>query len=126
MSFPLNLKYTAEHEWIRLEGDTAVIGISDFAQGELGDVVYVDIPTVGKAVEAGAVFGSVEAVKTTSDLFMPVSGTVTEVNPALLNAPELVNSDAYNEGWMVKIKPNNPADVDALLSAEAYKQLVGA
>ena len=126
MSFPLNLKYTAEHEWIRLEGDTAVIGISDFAQGELGDVVYVDIPTVGKALEAGAVFGSVEAVKTTSDLFMPVSGTVTEVNPALLNAPELVNSDAYNEGWMVKIKPNNPADVEALLSAEAYKQLVGA
>ena len=126
MNFPDNLRYTKDHEWVRLEGNTATIGITDFAQSELGDIVYIEIETVGKSLPAEAVFGTVEAVKTVCDLFLPVSGTVNEINPVLGNAPELVNSDPYGEGWMVKITVDNPADVDALMDAVAYKNLVGA
>lgn len=126
MNFPDNLRYTKDHEWVRLEGNTATIGITDFAQSELGDIVYIEIETVGKSLPAEAVFGTVEAVKTVSDLFLPVSGTVGEINPVLGNSPELVNSDPYGEGWMVKITVDNPADVDALMDAAAYKNLVGA
>ncbi|HOA37928.1 MAG TPA: glycine cleavage system protein GcvH [Flavihumibacter sp.] len=125
MNLPANLRYTKDHEWISLEGNTATIGITDFAQGELGDIVYVEIETVGKSLEAEAVFGTVEAVKTVSDLFLPIAGTVTEVNPALAGSPELVNSDPYGQGWMIKMTVNNPADVNALLSAEAYQSLIG-
>jgi glycine cleavage system H protein len=125
MDFPSNLRYTKEHEWVLLEGNTATIGITNFAQGELGDIVYVEIETVGKPLAADAVFGTVEAVKTVSDLFLPVAGTVTEVNPALNNEPELVNSDPYGEGWMVKMTVDNPADVEALMDAAAYGALVG-
>jgi len=126
MNFPDNLRYTKDHEWIKLEGSTATIGITDFAQGELGDIVYVEIETVGKDLEAEAVFGTVEAVKTVSDLFLPVAGSISEVNPALGGEPELVNNDPYGKGWMVKMTVANPADVDALMDAAAYKQLVGA
>ena len=126
MNFPSDLKYTKDHEWIKVEGNEAFIGITEFAQKELGDIVYIDINTLGKDVEAESVFGTVEAVKTVSDLFMPVTGTVLEINPALDNAPELVNTDPYGEGWMVKIALKNPADVDALLSADAYKKIIGA
>lgn len=126
MSYPENLRYTKDHEWIKLEGNTATIGITQFAQGELGDIVYVEIETVGKSLDAEAVFGTVEAVKTVSDLFLPVAGTILEVNPALAGQPELVNSDPFGEGWMIKMTVNNPADVDGLMSAEAYKNLVGA
>lgn len=126
MNIPANLRYTKDHEWVLLEGNTATIGITDFAQGELGDIVYVDISTVGKSLAAEEVFGTVEAVKTVSDLFLPVAGTVTEVNPALDGAPELVNSDPYGEGWMVKVTVNNPADVDGLLDAAAYGKLIQA
>ena len=125
MSYPSALKYTKEHEWISLEGNVATIGITAFAQGELGDIVFVDVPTVGQALKAQDVFGSVEAVKTVSDLFLPVAGTVTEVNKTLEKKPELVNTDPYGEGWMVKMIVNNPADIDNLLSAEAYAALVG-
>ena len=125
MNTPSNLKYTKDHEWIVLEGNTATIGITDFAQSELGDIVYVDIASVGKSLNAEEVFGTVEAVKTVSDLFLPVSGTVLEVNHALEGYPELVNTDPYGEGWMIKMTVNNPADVDALMDAEAYKELVG-
>jgi glycine cleavage system H protein len=124
MSFPANLKYTKDHEWISLEGNTATIGITQFAQGELGDIVYVDINSVGKALGAEEVFGTVEAVKTVSDLFLPVAGTITEVNPALEGSPELVNSDPYGEGWMVKMTVENVADVDGLMDAAAYEALV--
>jgi len=124
MQFPADLRYTKDHEWIKLEGNTATIGITDFAQGELGDIVYIDINTVGTTLAAEAVFGTVEAVKTVSDLFLPIAGTVLEVNPALSAQPELVNTDAYGEGWMIKMTVSNPADVDALLSSEAYAQLV--
>ena len=124
MNFPENLRYTKDHEWIRLEGDTAVIGITDFAQRELGDIVYVEIETVGKALTAQTVFGTVEAVKTVSDLFLPVSGTITQTNPALGSSPELVNTDPYNEGWMVKMKVDNVADVESLMDAKAYSELV--
>jgi glycine cleavage system H protein len=124
MQFPADLRYTKDHEWIKLEGNTATIGITDFAQSELGDIVYVDINTVGSTLAAEAVFGTVEAVKTVSDLFLPIAGTVLEVNPALSAQPELVNTDAYGEGWMIKMTVSNPADVDALLSSEAYAQLV--
>ena len=124
MSFPSNLKYTKEHEWISVEGNVATIGITAFAQGELGDIVYVDVPTVGKALKAQEVFGSVEAVKTVSDLFLPVAGTITEVNAILAKKPELVNTDPYGEGWMVKMTIDNPAELDTLLSAEAYESLV--
>ena len=124
MQFPADLRYTKDHEWIKLDGNTATIGITDFAQGELGDIVYIDINTVGTTLAAEAVFGTVEAVKTVSDLFLPIAGTVLEVNPALSAQPELVNTDAYGEGWMIKMTVSNPADVDALLSSEAYAQLV--
>lgn len=124
MNFPDNLRYTKDHEWIRLEGDEAVIGITDFAQHELGDIVYVEIETIGQQLNAGDVFGTVEAVKTVSDLYLPVSGTVTEVNPKLNSNPELVNNDPYGGGWMAKIKLSDAADVEALLSAEAYEKLV--
>lgn len=126
MNIPANLRYTKDHEWVSLEGNTATIGITDFAQGELGDIVYVDISTVGKSLGAEEVFGTVEAVKTVSDLFLPVAGTVTTVNPALDGSPELVNNDPYGEGWMVKVTVNSPADVDGLLDAAAYGKLVGA
>ncbi|GAB2670970.1 glycine cleavage system protein GcvH [Flavihumibacter cheonanensis] len=125
MNIPAALKYTKDHEWIKLEGNIATIGITDFAQGELGDIVYVEIETVGKNLDAEAVFGTVEAVKTVSDLFLPVSGTINEVNPALAANPELVNSDPYGEGWMIKMTVSNPADVDALLDSEGYKTLIG-
>ena len=126
MNFPAELKYTKDHEWVKLEGTTATIGITEFAQGELGDIVYVDINSVGKEVSKEDVFGTVEAVKTVSDLFMPVTGTVAEINKALDSQPELVNSDPYGDGWMVKIIVANAADVDGLLSADDYKALVGA
>lgn len=126
MNFPEELKYTKDHEWIRLEADdVAVIGITDFAQNELGDIVYVDINTVGDTVAEGEVFGSVEAVKVVSELFIPVTGEVLEVNPEIDNKPELVNSDPYGAGWMVKIKVANPDDIGKLLSVEAYKQHIG-
>lgn len=124
MNFPENLRYTKDHEWISLEGNVATIGITDFAQRELGDIVYVDINTVGKALNAEEVFGTVEAVKTVSDLFLPVSGTISEVNSALNDQPEAVNSDPYGAGWMVKVTVNNPADVEQLLDAAAYSALV--
>jgi len=125
MNFPDNLRYTKDHEWVRLEGNVATIGITDFAQRELGDIVYVEIETVGKTLMAEAVFGSVEAVKTVSDLYLPVSGTINEVNPVLADSPELVNTDPYGEGWMVKVTVNNPEDVKALMDAAAYTTLVG-
>ncbi len=125
MNFPESLRYTKDHEWIKLEGNIATVGITDFAQGELGDIVYVEIETVGKALSAESVFGTVEAVKTVSDLFLPVSGTINEVNPALANQPELVNSDPYGEGWMVKMTVDNPADVAALMDAAAYAAIAG-
>ncbi|WP_121808414.1 glycine cleavage system protein GcvH [Mucilaginibacter kameinonensis] len=126
MNFPAELKYTKDHEWIKVEGNVATVGITEFAQGELGDIVYVDVTSLGKEVAKDEVFGTVEAVKTVSDLFMPVTGTVTEVNPALNNQPDLVNSDPYGEGWMVKITIANAADVDALLSADEYQAVIGA
>src|SRR5258705_806766 len=125
MNFPANLRYTQEHEWVSIEGDIATIGITDFVQKELGDIVYVEIETIGKPLAAEAVFGSVEAVKTVSDLFLPIAGTVTEVNPALTANPELVNTDPYGEGWMVKVTVTNPADVNALLDAAAYEKVIG-
>ena len=125
MNIPDKLRYTKDHEWVSLEGNVATIGITDFAQGELGDIVYVEIETVGKALEAESIFGTVEAVKTVSDLFLPVSGTINEVNPALSSTPELVNSDPYGDGWMIKMTVNNPADVEALLDAAGYKTIVG-
>jgi glycine cleavage system H protein len=124
MTFPANLRYTKDHEWVSLEGNTATIGITEFAQGELGDIVYVDISTTGKDLAAEEVFGTVEAVKTVSDLFLPVAGTVITVNPALEAQPELVNSDPYGAGWMIKMTVNNISDLDALLDAAAYTALV--
>jgi glycine cleavage system H protein len=126
MNFPSELKYTKDHEWVRINGDEAYIGITDFAQRELGDIVYIDINTIGDEVKKDDVFGTVEAVKTVSDLFMPVTGTVLELNAALNDNPELVNTDAYGEGWMVKISLGVGAEIDSLLDAEAYKSLVGA
>lgn len=125
MNFPAELKYTKDHEWIKVEGNVATVGITEFAQSELGDIVYVDVTSLGKEVAKDEVFGTVEAVKTVSDLFMPVTGTVTEVNPALNSEPELVNSDPYGEGWMVKITVADVADVDSLLSADDYKTVIG-
>ena len=124
MNFPANLRYTKDHEWVSLEGDIATIGITEFAQGELGDIVYAEVDTIGKALEAGDVFGTVEAVKTVSDLFLPVSGSITELNPALSGAPELVNTDPYGEGWMVKMKVSNTSDVETLLDAAGYEAVV--
>ena len=125
MNIPADLKYTKDHEWIRIEGGEAVIGITDFAQGELGDIVFVDISSQGQEVEEHAVFGTVEAVKTVSDLFMPMTGTVLEVNSALADDPAAVNKDPYGAGWMVRISIKDPASVAGLLDAEAYKALVG-
>ena len=124
MNFPETLKYTKDHEWVSIEGDIATIGITDHAQHELGDIVYVEIETKGKALSAEAVFGTVEAVKTVSDLFLPVSGTITEVNPLLETEPEKVNTDPYGEGWMIKMKVDNPADVNSLMDAAAYQKVV--
>lgn len=126
MNFPSELKYTKDHEWLKLEGKEAIIGITDFAQRELGDIVYIDVNTLGDEVSKDEVFGTVEAVKTVSDLFMPVTATVLEVNAALNDNPELVNSDPYGQGWMVKVTVSDVADVDSLLDADAYKALVGA
>jgi glycine cleavage system H protein len=124
MNFPSNLYYTKDHEWVRVEGDVAYIGITDFAQKELGDIVYVDIPSKGKQVAQHEVFGTVEAVKTVSDLFMPLTGEVLELNAQLDGAPELVNSDPYGEGWMIKCSIANPSEVEGLMSAETYQGLV--
>ena len=124
MNFPDNLRYTKDHEWVKLDGNVATIGITDFAQRELGDIVYVEIETVGKALSAEAVFGTVEAVKTVSDLFLPLSGTITEVNASLNGAPELVNNDPYGEGWMAKMTVDNIADAESLMTAEAYSAMV--
>jgi len=125
MNFPANLRYTKDHEWVLLEGNTATIGITDFAQRELGDIVFIDIPSKGKALGAEVVFGTVEAVKTVSDLFLPVAGTVTEINPLLDAEPELVNSDPYGKGWMIKMTANNPADIEKLMDADTYSATVG-
>ncbi len=125
MNFPADVRYTKDHEWIRLEGNVATIGITDFAQHELGDIVYVDINTNGKTLAAEEVFGTVEAVKTVSDLFLPVAGTITELNPLLEKQPELVNTDPYGDGWMIKLSVADPASVDALMNSEAYASLVG-
>ncbi|MGI8583610.1 MAG: glycine cleavage system protein GcvH [Chitinophagaceae bacterium] len=125
MTIPENLRYTKDHEWIKLEGNVATIGVTDFAQSELGDIVYVEIETKGKALTAETVFGTVEAVKTVSDLFLPVSGTITEVNPALEAQPELINTDPYGEGWMIKMAVDNPNDVQNLMDASAYEKLTG-
>lgn len=124
MNFPENIKYTSEHEWIRVEGDVAYIGITDYAQDQLGDIVFIDIQTVGETLNAGEVFGTIEVVKTISDIFMPVGGEVLEQNEALEDQPELVNKDPYGEGWLIKIKPDSSADYDALLDAEGYKKLI--
>ncbi len=118
-------RYSKEHEWVKLDGNVATVGITDFAQHELGDIVYVDINTKGKALAAEEIFGTVEAVKTVSDLFLPAAGTISEINPLLDSKPELVNSDPYGDGWMVKITLDNPADIDSLMTSEAYSNLVG-
>ena len=125
MNIPANLRYTSEHEWIRVEGNEAFVGITDYAQSELGEIVFVDVNTVGETVAQGEVFGSVEAVKTVSDLNMPVSGEVLEFNEALNDQPELVNNDPYGEGWMVKITVSDPAELDNLLDAASYEKLIG-
>lgn len=125
MNFPENLRFTKDHEWVKLEDNTATIGVTDFAQGELGDIVYVEIESKGKAMSAEAVFGTVEAVKTVSDLFLPVAGTIIEVNAALEANPELVNTDPYGEGWMIKMTVDNIEDVKMLMDAAAYEKLVG-
>lgn len=126
MNIPEDLKYTKDHEWVKIEGDTATVGITDFAQGELGDIVYVDIESVDETIDRNEVFGSVEAVKTVSDLFMPLSGEVTELNEILEDAPEKVNSDPYGEGWMIKIKISDSSEIENLLNAEEYKEIIGA
>lgn len=124
MNIPENLKYTNEHEWIRVEGDVAYVGITDYAQEQLGDIVFVDIQAEGETLEAGEAFGTIEVVKTISDLFMPVAGEVLEQNEALADQPELVNKDPYGEGWIIKVKPAADADFDSLLDAEAYKDII--
>ena len=125
MNIPAELKYTKDHEWVRMEGDIAVIGITDFAQGELGDIVYVEVETVDETLEKDAVFGTVEAVKTVSDLFLPMGGEIVEFNESLEDEPEKVNSDPYGEGWMIKVKVDDASDYESLLSDEEYKALVG-
>lgn len=124
MEFPANIKYTNEHEWIRLDGETAYVGITDYAQDQLGDIVFVDITTEGETLEKGEVFGTIEVVKTVSDLFLPVGGEVLEVNPELEEHPELVNKDPYGEGWLIQLKPSDMSEMDTLLDAEAYKQII--
>ncbi|THD69571.1 glycine cleavage system protein GcvH [Robertkochia marina] len=126
MNIPSELKYTKDHEWVKIEGDIATVGITDFAQGELGDIVYVEVETVDEELEREEVFGTVEAVKTVSDLFLPVSGEIIEFNEALEEEPEMVNSDPYGEGWMIKIKMTDTSEVEDLMSSDDYKQLVGA
>ncbi len=126
MNVPSNLKYTKDHEWIRVEGNTAVVGITEFAQGELGDIVFIEIETAGEKLAKEATFGTIEAVKTVSDLFMPVSGEVLEVNPLMVEKPEVVNKDPYGDGWMIKIAIENTAELDELLSAEQYSALINA
>jgi len=125
MNIPAQLHYTKDHEWVNIDGDIATIGITDYAQGELGDIVYVEVETVGETLQSEEVFGTVEAVKTVSDLFMPVSGEIIEYNEGLESDPELVNTDPYGKGWMIKVKISDLGEVDALLSAEAYAQLIG-
>jgi len=125
MNVPENLKYTAEHEWIRVEDEEIVVGVTDFAQGELGDVVFIEIETEGETLSKGDTFGTIEAVKTVSDLYMPVDGEVVEVNPALEDAPEMVNSEPYEGGWMIRIKISDPSQLDDLTSAEDYRTLIG-
>ena len=124
MNFPTNVKYTNEHEWIRLEGEEAYVGITDYAQDQLGDIVFVDVTTEGETLHKGEVFGTIEVVKTVSDLFLPIGGEVLEINPALEEHPELVNKDPYGEGWIIKIKPTDTTEMDELLDAEAYKQII--
>lgn len=124
MNFPTNVKYTNEHEWIRLEGEEAYVGITDYAQTQLGDIVFVDVPTEGETLEKGETFGSIEVVKTVSDLFLPVGGEILEVNQALEENPELVNKDPYGEGWIIKVRPTDVSEMDDLLDAEAYKKLI--
>lgn len=125
MNIPQDLKYTKDHEWVKIEGDTATVGITDFAQGELGDIVYVEVETLDETLDREEVFGTVEAVKTVSDLFLPLSGEIIEFNDSLEDEPEKVNSDPYGEGWMIKIKFSDESEVDDLLSAEEYKEIVG-
>lgn len=125
MNFPDGLKYTKDHEWVKIEGNTAVIGITEFAQGELGDIVYVEIETDGETLEKEEIFGTVEAVKTVSDLFMPITGTVSEVNPKLQSHPEVVNKDPYGDGWMIKVTISDVNQLNELLSADDYKKLIG-
>lgn len=124
MNFPEHLQYTKDHEWVLIEGNTATVGVTDFAQRELGDIVYVEVETIGKTLEAGTIFGTVEAVKTVSDLFLPLSGTIIELNPALAKQPELVNTDPYGAGWMIKMTISQPDQKNLLLNATKYKQLV--
>jgi len=126
MNIPSELKYTRDHEWIRVDGDVATVGITDFAQGELGDIVYVEVETVDETLEREEVFGTVEAVKTVSDLFLPVSGEIIEFNESLEEEPEKVNEDPYGEGWMIRIRMSDPSELEALLDADAYKEVVGA
>lgn len=124
MNFPTNVKYTSEHEWIRLENDEAIIGITDYAQDQLGDIVFVDVTAEGETIEQGEVFGTIEVVKTVSDLFLPIGGEIVEVNPELEEHPELVNKDPYGEGWIIRIKPTDASQMDELLDAEAYKKII--
>lgn len=124
MEFPTNIKYTNEHEWIRLEGDIAYVGITDYAQQQLGDIVFIDVPTEGETLEKGETFGTVEVVKTVSDLFLPIGGEILEVNPQLEEHPELVNQDPYGEGWIIKLKPTNTDEMNELLDAAAYKEII--
>ncbi|NMA74844.1 MAG: glycine cleavage system protein GcvH [Bacteroidales bacterium] len=124
MKFPEELKYTKEHEWVRVEDDFVYIGITDYAQDQLGDIVFIDIPTLDETLESGEVFGTIEVVKTVSDLFLPISGTIIEVNETLEEQPELVNEDPYGEGWIIKVEPADDADFDALLTASAYKEII--
>jgi glycine cleavage system H protein len=124
MNFPTNVKYTSEHEWIRLEGEEAYVGITDYAQDQLGDIVFVDVTTEDETLEAGEVFGTIEVVKTVSDLFLPVGGEILEVNPELEEHPELVNQDPYGKGWLVRIRPTDVSEMDKLMDAEAYKQII--
>jgi glycine cleavage system H protein len=126
MNVPGNLKYTKDHEWLRIEGEMGYVGVTDFAQGELGDIVFIEIETVGETLKNEEVFGTIEAVKTVSDMFMPVSGEIIEMNPAIEESPDVVNKDPYGKGWMVKIRITNPSEVDHLLSPEKYRELIGA
>jgi glycine cleavage system H protein len=126
MNVPGNLKYTKDHEWIRIEGDNGYVGVTDFAQGELGDIVFIEIETIGETLKKEEVFGTIEAVKTVSDMFMPVSGEIIEMNPVLEESPDVINKDPYGKGWMVKINISDPSEIDLLLSPEKYRELIGA